>query len=82
MYATFGKDESLSIRILGGIDWTGDKVLGDLDFADGICLINNPAEEMHTKTNYLSNNTNKFILFFNASKTEDTRANCDRYHFF
>ena len=38
------------------INWTDEKVLGDLDFADDICLINSYIEEVQTKTNSLSGN--------------------------
>ena len=42
-----------------GIDWTGKKVLGYLDFADDICLLNSYVEEMQTQPNCLSGNANK-----------------------
>ena len=45
------------------IDWTGEKVLGDLDLADEICLLNSSVGEMPTKTNCLSSNANQDELF-------------------
>ena len=42
-----------------GINWTDEKVLGDLDFSEDVCLLNSSVEEMQTKTNCLSSNANK-----------------------
>ena len=39
-----------------GIDWSAEKVLGDLDFADYICLLNSSIDELQIKTNSLSSN--------------------------
>ena len=61
-----------------GIDRTDTKVLGDLDFADDICLLNSCTDEMQAKTNCSSSSANKGGVVINASKTEFMRANYDR----
>ena len=46
-----------------GIDCTDEKVLGDLDFSEDVCLVNSFVEEMQTKTKCLSSNANKVQHF-------------------
>ena len=53
-----------------GINWLPDKKLGDLDFADDLCLLAPNVEIMQRKTTALSDTASKIGLNINIKKTE------------
>ena len=60
--------------LASGIIWNGNGgTLGDLDFADDICLLNSTYEDMQEKTNVLSQQAAKIGLRINKKKTEIMR---------
>ena len=62
------------IAISSGIAWTGNNTrLGDLDFADDICLLNSSQLEMQEKTKVLSQQAAKIGIQINKKKTETMR---------
>ena len=62
------------ITISSGIAWTGNNTrLGDLDFADDICLLNSSQLDMQEKTKVLSQQAAKIGLQINKKKTETMR---------
>ena len=60
-----------------GIGWTNDTYLGDLDFADDICLLNTTVHEMQSKTDELAKAAGKVGLVINVSKTEVLRLSSE-----
>ena len=62
------------IATSSGIAWTGNNTgLGDLDFADDICLLNSSQLQMQEKTKVLSQQAAKIGLQINKKKTETMR---------
>ena len=62
------------IAISSGIAWTGNNTrLGDLDFADDICLLNSSQVEMQEKTKVLCQQAAKIGLQIKKKKIETTR---------
>ena len=60
--------------ISSGLAWNGkDNKLGDLDFADDICLINSTYEEMQEKTTVLNQQAAKIGLLIHKRRTETLR---------
>ena len=60
--------------LTSGITWSGNGgTLGDLDFADDICLLNSSHREMQEKTNALKQQAAKIGLQINRKKTEIMR---------
>ena len=55
-----------------------DNCLGDLDYADDICLINSSVAEMQDKTKAVSKQASKLGLIINKNETEVMRNLTDR----
>jgi len=55
-------------NITGGITWTEDESLCDLDFANDIALIDDSWNSMHQATLTLTNEANKVGLYINVDK--------------
>ena len=60
------------------ITWRDDNCLGDLDYADDICLINSSVAEMQEKTTAVSKQACKLGLIINKNKREVMRNLTDR----
>ena len=61
-----------------GIKWKDDNCLGDLDYADDICLINSSVAEMQDKTTAVNKQASKLGLIINKNKTEVMRNLTDK----
>ena len=64
------------IGVKSGIIWTFTESIGDLDFADDICLLAYSHRDIQSKTEKLVRNAAKVGLHVNKDKTKTMRNNC------
>jgi hypothetical protein len=58
-----------------GISWRLTQTLGELDFADDICLLSHKWSDMQEKLNDLNYESKKIGLHINLAKSEEMRIN-------